>query len=46
MPHPELVESRADTHMIWFGVDYPLIAARIGAFPTTDRHAGRSDAGA
>ncbi|WP_433519393.1 alpha/beta fold hydrolase [Nonomuraea sp. CA-143628] len=36
MPHAELVESRADSHMIWFGADYPRVAARIGAFLTTD----------
>ncbi|PSK88937.1 pimeloyl-ACP methyl ester carboxylesterase [Murinocardiopsis flavida] len=32
LPDAELVESRADTHLVWFGADYPEIAARIGAF--------------
>ncbi|MEO3876694.1 alpha/beta hydrolase [Nonomuraea sp. B12E4] len=32
MPRAELVESRADSHMIWFGPDYPRIAAKIEDF--------------
>ncbi|WP_155342598.1 alpha/beta fold hydrolase [Acrocarpospora pleiomorpha] len=32
----ELVESRADSHMIWFSPDYPAIAAKIRAFLLTD----------
>lgn len=27
MPDAELVDSRADSHMIWFGPDYPRVAA-------------------
>jgi pimeloyl-ACP methyl ester carboxylesterase len=34
----ELVESRADSHMIWFGSDYPAIAAQIRAFLLADHH--------
>jgi pimeloyl-ACP methyl ester carboxylesterase len=34
MPRAELVTSQADSHMIWFGPDYPRIAARIGDFLT------------
>ncbi|MCF6467817.1 alpha/beta hydrolase [Nonomuraea sp. MG754425] len=34
MPDAELVDSRADSHMIWFGPDYPRIAAKIGDFLT------------
>ncbi|MEV6866095.1 hypothetical protein AB0M44_34515 [Streptosporangium subroseum] len=29
IPQAELVESRADSHMIWFGPDYPVVAAKI-----------------
>ncbi|MFI9561580.1 alpha/beta fold hydrolase [Nonomuraea endophytica] len=32
LPNAELVESRADSHMIWFGPDYPRIATKIRAF--------------
>nr|WP_055501210.1 alpha/beta hydrolase [Nonomuraea pusilla] len=32
MPNAELVDSRADSHMIWFGPDYPRIAAKIRDF--------------
>ncbi|WP_091669641.1 alpha/beta hydrolase family protein [Amycolatopsis marina] len=32
LPNAELVESRADTHLIWFGRDYPEITDRIHAF--------------
>ncbi|WP_204040366.1 alpha/beta fold hydrolase [Acrocarpospora phusangensis] len=32
----ELVESRADSHLIWFGSDYPAIAAKIRAVLLTD----------
>jgi pimeloyl-ACP methyl ester carboxylesterase len=32
MPRAELVDSRADSHMIWLGADYPRIAARIRDF--------------
>ncbi|MFE0147868.1 alpha/beta fold hydrolase [Nonomuraea sp. NPDC059007] len=34
LPNAELVESRADSHMIWFGPDYPRIATKIGEFLT------------
>ncbi|NUW33152.1 alpha/beta hydrolase [Nonomuraea sp. SMC257] len=32
MPNAELVDSRADSHMIWFGPDYPRVAAKIRDF--------------
>jgi pimeloyl-ACP methyl ester carboxylesterase len=32
----ELVESRADTHFVWLGHDWPAIAGRIGVFLSTD----------
>ncbi|MEU4512214.1 alpha/beta hydrolase [Nonomuraea wenchangensis] len=32
LPRAELVESRADSHLIWFGSDCPAVAARIRAF--------------
>jgi pimeloyl-ACP methyl ester carboxylesterase len=32
MPNAELVDSRADSHMIWFGPDYPRIAMKIRDF--------------
>ncbi|MER6004516.1 alpha/beta hydrolase [Nonomuraea angiospora] len=32
MPNAELVDTRADSHMIWFGPDYPRIAAKIRDF--------------
>jgi pimeloyl-ACP methyl ester carboxylesterase len=38
IPRSELVESRADSHMIWFAPDYPAIAAQIRAFLLTDHH--------
>jgi pimeloyl-ACP methyl ester carboxylesterase len=34
----ELVESRADSHMIWFGSNYPAIAAQIRTFLLADHH--------
>jgi hypothetical protein len=30
--HAELVESRAHTHFVWLGPDWPAIAERIQAF--------------
>jgi pimeloyl-ACP methyl ester carboxylesterase len=36
IPHAELVESQADSHLIWFGPDWPTIAEKIRAFLTTD----------
>ncbi|MEV7009297.1 alpha/beta hydrolase [Streptosporangium sp. NPDC051022] len=36
MPNAELVDSRADSHMIWFGPDYPRVAAKIRDFLATD----------
>ncbi|WP_405149210.1 alpha/beta hydrolase [Sphaerisporangium sp. NBC_01403] len=35
IPRAELVESRADGHMIWFAPDYPAIAQRIRDFLAT-----------
>ncbi|MGQ4475729.1 alpha/beta fold hydrolase [Streptomyces sp. SAS_276] len=32
LPQAELLESRADSHLIWFGRDWPLIAEQIHAF--------------
>jgi pimeloyl-ACP methyl ester carboxylesterase len=32
----ELVESRADSHFVWFGPDWPAIAGTIRAFLTTN----------
>ncbi|MEV6041228.1 alpha/beta hydrolase [Nonomuraea sp. NPDC052116] len=32
MPNAELVDTRADSHMIWFGPDHPRIAAKIRDF--------------
>ncbi|MFG2371186.1 alpha/beta fold hydrolase [Streptomyces sp. NPDC048504] len=32
LPHAELLESRADSHLVWFGQDWPLISERIHAF--------------
>ncbi|MFD0476709.1 alpha/beta hydrolase [Nonomuraea thailandensis] len=32
IPRAELVVSQADSHMIWFGPDYPRVAARIVDF--------------
>ena len=34
--HAELVESRAHSHFVWLGPDWPAIAERIRAFLTTD----------
>jgi pimeloyl-ACP methyl ester carboxylesterase len=34
--HAELVESRADSHFIWLGSDWPAIAETIRVFLTTD----------
>jgi pimeloyl-ACP methyl ester carboxylesterase len=36
IPHADLVVSEADSHFIWFGVDYPMITERIGRFLTSD----------
>lgn len=36
--HAELVESRADSHFIWFGPDWPTMAETIRAFLDTDPH--------
>ncbi|MEV6981561.1 alpha/beta hydrolase [Sphaerisporangium sp. NPDC051017] len=36
LPNAELVDSRADSHMIWFGPDYPRIVAKIRAFLATE----------
>ncbi len=36
IPHATLVESHADSHLIWFGPDWPSIADRIQTFLTTD----------
>ncbi|MEU4332571.1 alpha/beta fold hydrolase [Nonomuraea dietziae] len=36
LPNAELVEARADSHMIWFGPDYPRIATKIRDFLATD----------
>ncbi|MEV5534134.1 alpha/beta fold hydrolase [Streptomyces prunicolor] len=32
LPHTELLESRADSHLVWFGEDWPRISERIHAF--------------
>ncbi|MEV8631582.1 alpha/beta hydrolase [Streptosporangium sp. NPDC051023] len=32
LPNAELVDSRADSHMIWFSPDYPRIATKIREF--------------
>jgi pimeloyl-ACP methyl ester carboxylesterase len=34
--HAELVESRAHSHFVWLGADWPAIAERIRAFLDTD----------
>ncbi|MFC4117056.1 alpha/beta fold hydrolase [Nonomuraea zeae] len=34
MPNGELVDARADSHLIWFGPGYPRVAARIRHFLT------------
>lgn len=34
--HAELVESRADSHFVWLGPDWPAIAERIRGFLHTD----------
>ena len=34
--HAQLVESRADTHLVWLGPDWPEIADRIRLFLDTD----------
>ena len=36
IPHATLVESVADSHLIWFGPDWPAIADQIQSFLTTD----------
>lgn len=41
IPRVELVESHADSHMIWFSSDYPAIAAQIRAFLLADHNAAR-----
>jgi pimeloyl-ACP methyl ester carboxylesterase len=38
--HAELVESRADSHFVWLGADWPGIAERIRAFLGTAPPAG------
>lgn len=38
LPRAKLVESHADSHMIWFGPDYRAIAATIRAFLLADHH--------
>jgi hypothetical protein len=35
-PPPTLVQSQADTHLIWLGHDWPTIADRIRDFLTTE----------
>ncbi|MGW2151375.1 alpha/beta fold hydrolase [Nonomuraea bangladeshensis] len=40
LPHAQLEESHADSHLIWFDADYPRTSARIGAF-LTDRLDGQ-----
>ncbi|MFC5204617.1 alpha/beta fold hydrolase [Streptomyces kaempferi] len=32
IPNAELLESRADSHLIWFGADWPSIATKVRAF--------------
>ncbi|MBE1589564.1 alpha/beta fold hydrolase [Nonomuraea angiospora] len=32
IPNAELADTRADSHLIWFGPDYPHIAAKIRDF--------------
>lgn len=34
--HAELIESRADSHFVWLGTDWPEIAARIRSFLDID----------
>lgn len=34
IPHAELVDSRADSHLIWFGADYARVASHIRNFLT------------
>jgi pimeloyl-ACP methyl ester carboxylesterase len=36
LPNARLITSRASTHFIWFGDDYPAIAAAITSFLETD----------
>ncbi|XUL92087.1 alpha/beta fold hydrolase [Streptomyces galilaeus] len=36
LPHSELLESLADSHLVWFGQDWPLISERIHAFLAED----------
>ncbi|NUW38606.1 alpha/beta fold hydrolase [Nonomuraea rhodomycinica] len=36
IPNAELVDSRADSHMIWFGPGYPRVAAKIREFLAAD----------
>jgi len=36
IPRAELVESHADSHLIWLGPDWPAIAARVRAFLSVD----------
>jgi hypothetical protein len=33
--HAELIESRADSHFVWLGADWPAISERIRCFPDT-----------
>jgi pimeloyl-ACP methyl ester carboxylesterase len=37
IPHAELVVSQADSHLVWFGNDYPVIAEKIQSFLTADQ---------
>lgn len=36
--HAELIESRADSHFVWLGADWPAISERIRCFLDTKRH--------
>jgi pimeloyl-ACP methyl ester carboxylesterase len=40
--HAELVESRADSHLVWLGPDWPAIADRIRVFLNADPTAARA----
>ncbi|MED7823384.1 alpha/beta fold hydrolase [Streptomyces chiangmaiensis] len=42
IPHAELVESRADSHLVWFGADWPEIATRVCAFLADSPSGGTS----
>jgi pimeloyl-ACP methyl ester carboxylesterase len=43
IPHARLITSHADSHFIWFGDDYPTIAATITGFLTDQPHHPRSE---